>query len=124
MRLDPRPIVILATTALCACATPPKPEPAAAQPVVVAASPLSVLGPRRNLSGLNGTVVRYLIDGKAYYYVRSPCCDLHNHLYDSAGDYLCAPDGGFTGRGDGRCPAHVRIRQSEGTAMPNPFFRP
>jgi hypothetical protein len=32
------------------------------------------------------------------------CCDRTSTLYDRCGTILCAPDGGYTGRGDGRCP--------------------
>ncbi len=32
------------------------------------------------------------------------CCDRTSTLYDRCGTVLCAPDGGYTGRGDGRCP--------------------
>ncbi len=38
------------------------------------------------------------------FYVLSDCCDQYNELYDSECNYLCSPDGGFTGRGDGKCP--------------------
>ncbi len=32
----------------------------------------------------------------------SPCCDKYNVVYDSACNILGYPDGGFTGRGDGK----------------------
>lgn len=38
----------------------------------------------------------------AYLFV-APCCDQFNVLYDAQGRRLCAPSGGLTGRGDGRC---------------------
>ena len=37
------------------------------------------------------------------YYITSPCCDQYNFLYDKNGNKICAPDGGFTGQGDGQC---------------------
>ncbi len=43
-------------------------------------------------------------DGKTYYYVTADCCDQFNYLYDDHCHVVCAPDGGFTGRGDGKCP--------------------
>ena len=43
-------------------------------------------------------------DGRTVYYLQSGCCDMYNHLYDSDGTHLCAPDGGITGGGDGECP--------------------
>lgn len=42
--------------------------------------------------------------GQPAYYMQSPCCDQFNPLYDAAGAEICNPSGGFTGRGDGKCP--------------------
>lgn len=42
--------------------------------------------------------------GKRGYLIPSPCCDRFDFLYDSKGAILCAPSGGFGGRGDGSCP--------------------
>ena len=36
------------------------------------------------------------------YYIRTSCCDQYNPVYNSNCDYLGAPDGGFTGKGDGK----------------------
>ncbi|MET0718655.1 MAG: hypothetical protein ABWY34_09670 [Pseudoxanthomonas sp.] len=44
-------------------------------------------------------------DGKPAYYVQSPCCDQYNPLFSAEGSEICNPSGGFTGRGDGKCPA-------------------
>ena len=52
-------------------------------------------------SRVDGTVV---FDGAPLYLIRSPCCDLFDYLYTSEGKTFCAPSGGFTGRGDGKCP--------------------
>lgn len=41
---------------------------------------------------------------KQVYYIVSPCCDQYNYLYDENGTMLCAPTGGITGSGDGKCP--------------------
>lgn len=32
------------------------------------------------------------------------CCDMYTEVYDQDCTYLCAPDGGLTGLGDGTCP--------------------
>jgi hypothetical protein len=42
-------------------------------------------------------------DGVAYY-VQAGCCDQLDPLIDARGVLLCHPSGGFTGRGDGKCP--------------------
>lgn len=49
-----------------------------------------------------------------FYSIPSPCCDKYDYLYDSRGGILCAPSGGLTGRGDGRCPEVIggtRVRK-------------
>jgi hypothetical protein len=45
-------------------------------------------------------VRRYRYNGATVYLVGAPCCDQFNSLYDSACNYLFAPSGGFTGKGD------------------------
>jgi len=42
--------------------------------------------------------------GQKAYLISAPCCDNYNTLYDTCLNALCAPSGGFTGRGDGQCP--------------------
>ena len=44
------------------------------------------------------------VDGATYYYITSDCCDQLNYLYDDDCNIVCAPDGGFSGGGDGTCP--------------------
>lgn len=48
-------------------------------------------------------ITRYTYYEKAVYYFQMPCCDQMNVLYDSDGKELCKPDGGITGKGDGKC---------------------
>jgi hypothetical protein len=43
--------------------------------------------------------------GATAYLVTAACCDQFNPLYDARGVLICHPSGGFTGRGDGKCPA-------------------
>ncbi|MFT6844068.1 MAG: hypothetical protein ACJAUV_000238 [Flavobacteriales bacterium] len=49
-------------------------------------------------------ITQWQVDGETYYYVPSGCCDQFNYLYNSNCEKVCAPDGGFTGNGDGNCP--------------------
>ena len=49
-------------------------------------------------------VVEYVYKGKKVYYVVMPCCDFYNEVYDDKCNFLGAPDGGFTGKGDGKIP--------------------
>ena len=47
-------------------------------------------------------------DTDTYYYITSDCCDQFNYLYNSNCTIVCAPDGGFTGTGDGKCPDLIK----------------
>lgn len=38
------------------------------------------------------------------YYITSDCCDQFNYLFSDNCETVCAPDGGFTGKGDQKCP--------------------
>lgn len=42
--------------------------------------------------------------GQKVYLVSADCCDQFVTVYDACLNLLCAPSGGFTGRGDGQCP--------------------
>lgn len=46
----------------------------------------------------------YLYQGKTVYLVTPDCCDQYISLYDDNCNFLCAPSGGLTGKGDGKCP--------------------
>ena len=43
-------------------------------------------------------------NGQSAYYVYSPCCDMTNPLLSADGREICSPSGGFSGKGDGKCP--------------------
>jgi hypothetical protein len=49
------------------------------------------------------SIWKYDYKGETVYYVPPQCCDQYSTLYDAKGKVICAPDGGFTGTGDGRC---------------------
>jgi hypothetical protein len=46
----------------------------------------------------------YEYQGKRVFYVTEDCCDKFNTVYDESCNPLCAPSGGLTGMGDGKCP--------------------
>ncbi len=48
------------------------------------------------------SVTQYLYKGNAVFYISSGCCDQYNPVYSSDCEYLGAPDGGITGKGDGK----------------------
>ena len=59
------------------------------------------------------SIYRYEYKGRTVYYVPAQCCDQFSTLYDAAGKVVCAPDGGFTGSGDGRCMDFSKERTEE-----------
>src|SRR5687767_5310887 len=102
----------LATAALCAvlaaCATP--------APVVVApATPAFV---QRIIADFEAepvanppaSVWEYGYRGGTVYFVPARCCDIPSQVYAADGTPVCQPDGGLTGRGDGRCPDFAAAR--------------
>ena len=49
-------------------------------------------------------IKEYEYNDKKVYYIPADCCDQMNPLYDENGKVICHPSGGFTGRGDNKCP--------------------
>jgi hypothetical protein len=47
--------------------------------------------------------------GGVAYYVKAGCCDQLDPLVDARGVLICYPTGGFTGLGDGKCPARLPL---------------
>lgn len=59
------------------------------------------------------SIYRYQYKGGTVYYVPPQCCDQFSTLYDSQGRKICAPDGGLSGTGDGRCNDFFTLRTDE-----------
>ncbi len=57
------------------------------------------------------SVYEYQYKGKKVYYITMGCCDKFNELLDSNCRLLGYPDGGFTGRGDGKVPDFSKDKQ-------------
>lgn len=49
-------------------------------------------------------VFKYTYEGKTVYYIPPYCCDAFSNLLDDQCNLICHPDGGISGRGDGKCP--------------------
>ncbi len=45
----------------------------------------------------------YDYNGKKVYVVSADCCDRFHTAFDENCNYICAPSGGFTGKGDRKC---------------------
>ncbi len=54
------------------------------------------------------SVDMYLYKGDTVYLFVPPCCDRFSELYDRDGKLICHPDGGITGKGDGKCTDFVK----------------
>lgn len=50
------------------------------------------------------TINEYEYNGQTVYLISSPCCDRPDTLVYKNCDFICSPGGGFTGKGDGKCP--------------------
>lgn len=58
-------------------------------------------------------VFEYDYNGQKVYYIPARCCDIPSSLYDSNCKLICNPDGGFTGKGDGKCTDFAQKRTNE-----------
>lgn len=58
-------------------------------------------------------VYRYTYRGKTVYFVPQHCCDISSILYDESCNIICAPDGGISGAGDGKCTDFFAARTNE-----------
>ena len=58
-------------------------------------------------------VYSYRYNGNKVFYVTAPCCDFFSDLYDSNCKIIAHPDGGFTGRGDGKAPNFEKLKTDE-----------
>lgn len=59
------------------------------------------------------SIWEYTYRNQKVYYIPPQCCDQFSFLYDINGNLICAPDGGFTGRGDERCTDFFELRKDE-----------
>ena len=58
-----------------------------------------------------GHLTRYTYKGNFVYYFPTRCCDQMSEVYDEKGTIICRPEGGFTGKGDGKCPDFLTERK-------------
>ncbi len=49
------------------------------------------------------TIEEYEYNEKKVYVISADCCDFFTTAVDENCNYICAPSGGFTGKGDGLC---------------------
>ncbi|GAB3860891.1 hypothetical protein GCM10028822_39530 [Hymenobacter terrigena] len=65
-------------------------------------------------------IFRYQYNGKTVYYQSAPCCDQFSQVFDTRGTLICNPDGGITGKGDGKCPDFDKNKTNEKLVWQDP----
>ena len=65
-------------------------------------------------------IYQYQYRGQTVYLQSAPCCDQFSYVFDVTGKVLCNPDGGITGKGDGRCPDFDKNKTSEKLVWQDP----
>ena len=65
-------------------------------------------------------ILRYSYGGQTVYYVSAPCCDQYSDVLDTKGKLVCHPDGGITGKGDGKCPDFEKNKTNEKLVWQDP----
>lgn len=68
---------------------------------------------RENVWNPPAKIYRYLYSGKKVFFIPQRCCDIQSQLYDEDCNLICAPDGGFSGKGDGACEDFFSNRAAE-----------
>jgi hypothetical protein len=108
-------VVVMLAVAFAGCgATAPLGGPASGHtPVPAAVAALIHELETQPVANPPAYVASYDYAGQIVYYVPPRCCDIFGDLYNAAGQVICHPDGGLTGRGDGRCPDFLSQRTNE-----------
>ncbi|MBC7867040.1 MAG: hypothetical protein H7X88_05850 [Gloeobacteraceae cyanobacterium ES-bin-316] len=58
-------------------------------------------------------IYSYTYKSNTVYYVTPPCCDFYSDLYDKDCNLIGHPDGGITGKGDGKVPDFEKEKSKE-----------
>lgn len=56
------------------------------------------------------SLTKCIYKNQTVYYLPPRCCDIPGVLYNDMGNVICYPDGGITGRGDGKCEDYFKKR--------------
>ena len=65
-------------------------------------------------------ILRYQYGGRTVYYQSAPCCDQFSYVFDTKGHVVCNPDGGITGKGDGKCADFDKNKSEEKLVWQDP----
>jgi hypothetical protein len=58
-------------------------------------------------------VETYSYKDKQVYYLLADCCDRFNEVLNENGDFICAPTGGISGKGNYQCPDFLSEAQAK-----------
>lgn len=58
------------------------------------------------------SIYSYTYQGKQVYFVPAICCDFFSDLYDDKCNLIAHPDGGYTGRGDGKASDFIETKSN------------
>lgn len=111
-------MMLLTSVTTPACSQPAAPATKADTSAITAPRPdwmaaLIATYEREPVANPARRIIRFKFENKTVYYLPPICCDIPSRLLDADGQMLCSPDGGFTGRGDGRCPDFHKARREE-----------
>jgi hypothetical protein len=67
-------------------------------------------GPKQNPPAI---IYSFVYNNQKVFFINAACCDQFSYVYDSNCVPLCAPDGGITGSGDGKCLDFYKTRTDE-----------
>ncbi len=100
--------ILLSLMTICSChhSTSPDENPAWITSLIVKYESEPIGNPPQS-------IWRYEYKKQTVYYSPAQCCDQFSTLYDVNGKVIGAPDGGFTGQGDGKHSDFFKERKSE-----------
>lgn len=65
-------------------------------------------------------ILRYQYGGQTVYYISAACCDQYSQVFDTKGLLICQPEGGITGKGDGKCGDFDKTKTNEKLVWQDP----
>lgn len=65
-------------------------------------------------------ILSYRYRSQTVYFQSAPCCDQPSYVFDTKGRVLCQPEGGLTGKGDGKCPDFDKNKTEEKLVWQDP----
>ena len=117
--------LLIIAFSFASCYKPPPPPPPHPYPPhrdaptdLVSSAPDCILDQIRKMqadpvANPPASVWRYDYLGQVVYYIPPECCDEPSTLSDENCNYICSPDGGLTGKGDGKCSEFFDKRTNE-----------